>query len=669
MSHRQKHVVDPATASQAADASPLRVRARVLAGAVVAAAVLAALRLYPAAAGASIHPAGPDMFTYIWQTRLVGTGSLAEVGTRPGLPVFGSVLSGFHTVSAIDVSLVVGLVMAIALGLAVAVALRLAFCLPAWSLGIVTFTIALWGGSIGLSKGYLANELSLLCIVVGTLLVALPGGHDRARMLGAFAAMIAAGLAHPGFLPFYALVYGVWLVLSLPIIIKGRRTGARWWEDGSVRALALLAAATGVSALVIFGLMGLHVSDVTNITAEVRSFSQKVAPIARSVGLKTKTFPILAVVGVIVGWLLRRPSARSLSRAGVAWALCSAGGAIVTLSHPSIPGHRALLVILPLPAAAGLGIAGIAWGLVRAGRRPIGADSEPRPLFIALGATAAVAAVAVACVLVSGPGLLAFKRLEKGHARGDPARLVGSYVATVQPTTPVIVFTRPNTDDGALSWRGREAQVRTYVPTPNIASTFIVVGVLGGVDGMTPEHMPESVIAGNSRFAYADKASWAGAGPALSEDAIVVSLEVYDAPAVWNTIARDPSRLVAPGLAVLRGPKTFPTVSVEPAEVSKVDATVRALACLLVLVVLGGGFAAAAGRSLKATVLDAIALAPAVGAVVVTLTGLTVALAHGDPKGPLGLVAVVAVGAGGYVLAWRARPGAELEPAEQPVQD
>ena len=160
MSHRQKHVVDPATASQAADASPLRVRARVLAGAVVAAAVLASARLYPAAAGASIHPAGPDMFTYIWQTRLVGTGSFALVGTRPGLPVFGSVLSGFHVVSALDVSLVAGLVMAIALGLAVAVALRLAFRLPLWSLGVVTFTIALWGGSVGLSKGYLANELA-----------------------------------------------------------------------------------------------------------------------------------------------------------------------------------------------------------------------------------------------------------------------------------------------------------------------------------------------------------------------------------------------------------------------------------------------------------------------------------------------------------------------------
>jgi hypothetical protein len=61
-------------------------------------------------------------------------------------------------------------------------------------------------------------------------------------------------------------------------------------------------------------------------------------------------------------------------------------------------------------------------------------------------------------------------------------------------------------------------------------------------------------------------------------------------------------------------------------------------------------------------------MAPAVGAVVLTLTGLTVALAHGDPKGPLGLVAVVAVGAGGYGLAWRAGPQpAEAIPAEPSV--
>ena len=87
------------------------------------------------------------MFGYIWQTRLLGTDPLALVGTRPGVPVLGSVMSAFHVVPAADAPLVLGLVLAVALGSTAAVALRVAFRLPAWSLGIVTFTIVLWGAS------------------------------------------------------------------------------------------------------------------------------------------------------------------------------------------------------------------------------------------------------------------------------------------------------------------------------------------------------------------------------------------------------------------------------------------------------------------------------------------------------------------------------------------
>ena len=69
-------------------------------GGVVVAAVVASTVLYPAAFGADVHPVGPDMFAYIWQTRLVGAATLAEIGTRPGDAVLGSVMSGFHAMTA-----------------------------------------------------------------------------------------------------------------------------------------------------------------------------------------------------------------------------------------------------------------------------------------------------------------------------------------------------------------------------------------------------------------------------------------------------------------------------------------------------------------------------------------------------------------------------------------
>ena len=61
-----------------------------------------------------MHPVGPDMFAYIWQTRLVGAATLAEIGTRPGCrPRLRDV--GFHAMTAGEAPLVLGLVLAIAL--------------------------------------------------------------------------------------------------------------------------------------------------------------------------------------------------------------------------------------------------------------------------------------------------------------------------------------------------------------------------------------------------------------------------------------------------------------------------------------------------------------------------------------------------------------------------
>ena len=48
-------------------------------------------------------------------------------------------------------------------------------------------------------------------------------------------------------------------------------------------------------------------------------------------------------------------------RLAIAWAALAAAGALFTLARASFPGHRALLMMVPLPAAAGLGIVGMGW--------------------------------------------------------------------------------------------------------------------------------------------------------------------------------------------------------------------------------------------------------------------------------------------------------------------
>ena len=464
--------------------------------------------------------------------------------------------------------------------------------------------------------------------------------------------MTTAGIAHPGFLPFCAAVVVVWLLLSLPQIVHGRREGHRWWDAGSVRALVILAGATGATALVIFGFMGLRASDVTNLTSGRREFSEQLVPMLRTIGIG-EIISILALVGVIAAWRLRGPSSADLTRAGSAWAICSVAGGVATLVDPVLPGPRALLVILPLPAAAGLGIVWIVRTLAGAGRQADDRAAQPSRLLTSSRAIAAAGVVVVISVLVAAPGLSTLRRVGKEPVRGVAARSVASYVATVARDEPVVVFMHPATERSARTWRGKQHQVRAYVPTAHIASTFVVVGVLGGADGTTPEPIDGTVGKENGGSAFASRQSWVGGGPALRDGAMIVVPRNFNSRAVWASVSEDPGRLVAPGLAVLRGPRSAPSVSVTPAAVPRREFAARALWCLLVLAALGGGYAAASARALDATMLDAVTLAPAAGVVLAVLTGLVVGLLDGDPQGPAGVATAAGVAVGGYLLAWR----------------
>lgn len=635
-----------------------------MAALILVTAALAPLLIYPRAFGTEIHPLGPDMFGYVWETRAVGAGPLSLVGTRPGLPVLAAMLSGFRAVASVDASLVVGLVLAITLGLAVAVAVRLAFRLPAWTLGVVAFMVALWGGSVHLSVSYLANELSLVCVALAMTLVALPGRAMRARTAASFASGVAAGLAHPGFLPFFLGVAGLWLLLSIPRLVARTRAGGRWWDDGAVRFLTVLAAASTVTATVVFGAMGLSVSEVTNITDGVRDFTVRLDDVIEAVGLRTVALIVCAAVGVVVAWRMRGPSSGALIRAALAWTAVSVSGAVLGGLDPGFPGHRALLVALPLPAAAGLGLAGLAVWIARVGHRETPSDPARRarrwPRVVA-GAVATLVVVG-ACALAVTPGLARLGRRGAIPARGDPARLVASYIATIDPHVPVVVYSAPTNTLSALSWRGRQNQIRAYGPSSAFANTFVVVATLSG----PPDELalvPLEPAGLGPETTYAAKESWRRGGPALAHGAIILVPQAYGAGSTWDTVTTEPARVVAPGLAVLRGPLTPPQVVPARIAIPRGSATVHALLCLMVLAALGAGFAFACARALDGSALDAAALAPAAGAVLLVLVGVGTALTGLDPRGVAGITVASVAALSGYALAWQAQRVARRAPA------
>ena len=629
--------------------SPVRPRDALVGSVAVVAGSLLSLLVYLRAFTQALVPLGPDLFGYIWQTRIVGHAPLSSIEARPGVPILGSVLAGLGLTSDRVAPLVLAPVMMVALGLAVAVTLRLAFRLPPWTVGVIGSVVTLWGGVLHLSQGHLANLLGLVCIVPALLLLTVPGGPWRIRVVGSAVFVTASGLAHAGLLAFYAVTAGLWLVLSTPSLLRARREGRRWWQEPSCSFVMALLVGGAVVSAVIFGAIGVSVEEFTNIDDRVVEFGNRLAQIARAVGLWVSATTVLAVVGALTVWRLSRSSSRALTLLGLAWLTASAVGGLLAVRDPTFPGHRALGVILPLPAMAGLGVVGIA--LLVSGWRAVATDG--RTGLRLARAFAAAGLVVVLSVLVVSPRLERLEKRAAGEPRGALARTIASYVATVDPEVPVVIFADPPTRLAALSWRGRQNQVRALAPVGSIDRIFFLIGRLGE-DGL-PEQGVAPRKQGDSAFAYAVEQSWSASGAALREGAIILVPRAYVRGQVWRQIASEPSRVVIPELAVLRGPRQPPGELVPTARVSIAQARWQIIACLLALALMGGGYGASVAWGRGGSVLDGMALAPALGMVLVVMIGVTVALVGADPAGASGLIPTGLVAAGGYLLAWRHR--------------
>jgi hypothetical protein len=627
--------------------------------------VLLAVFAYLASFGRALRPLGPDLFGYIWQTRLVGHAPLSAIEARPGIPVLGSMLAGLGVTSDRTAPFALALMTIVALGFAVGVTLRLAFRLPLWTVGVLGFVVTLWGGSVHLSQGHLANLLSLVAIVPAVALVTVPGGGWGPRVIAATAAATASGLAHAGFLPFYGAVAGVWLLISIPSLTRARREGSGWWKAPPCSFAIALGLAAIVVAIVVFGVIGVSLEGFTNIDDGIVVFEDRLTQITSGVGLWISSTSVFALAGIAVVWKLGRPRPLTLIHLGVAWAAVSVAGWLAAVAWPSFPGHRALGIILPIAALAGMGVVGVAMAIddgLSGGA--IGRWAEGglvRLPIVALG-------VVTCCSLVVWPSLADLGDRANREARGELDRAVASYAAAVDPGRPVVVVVEPVRELAALSWRGRQNQIRGFAPRESIDRIFVLIGRLG--DDLEPEPTAGPEGERDPAISYAVEQSWSVGGAAIREGAVVVALEPYVRDQVWRRLAADRDRIVMPGVAVVRGPRTAATELVPRAELPGGQAAWQVLAGLLVLVIVGGGFGAAAVLEREGSVLDALGLAPAFGAVLAVLVGVGVAIIGGDPAG-IGAVLLVGSGAAaGYLLAWRRmrrlRDGTRAAPADGP---
>jgi hypothetical protein len=223
----------------------------------------------------------------------------------------------------------------------------------------------------------------------------------------------------------------------------------------------------------------------------------------------------------------------------------------------------------------------------------------------------------------------------------------------------VVIVDQPG-PSGAYTPKLRLNVIRTAMPAGAITRTFVFVGRPDDLIARRPTLLPAT---GTWQRAYdlASRQAWAQVRPALAAGAVVLVLDKYDHVGFAQLVARDPTRQIAPGVYLVRGPVTLVAVPARDRFLSSGAAGAIGLWWLLVLAAVGWGFTRAALSRERASALDIACLAPAVGAGLAVLAATAIALVGGDPFGPAGLVSLAAVAILGlWASHARARAGAPV---------
>jgi hypothetical protein len=300
------------------------------------------------------------------------------------------------------------------------------------------------------------------------------------------------------------------------------------------------------------------------------------------------------------------------------------------------------MVALPLPVASGLGAAGvIAW-----------ASRAKGNLVKVVGVAAATIAAVGAIGLFAHPSINEYR----GPTATPTSMDVLEYVTQVRPQVPVVVVMQPAGLDGILLWKARFNEARAFAPVDQIGE---IVGYIGRPDQALAGR--QTVISDPSSpaavaFNRVSKHLWADYGSQVADPASIVLVpKEYVSPNIWDGLVATSQGLASPDLAVLRGPVPQSLRLATPPTLPVRTAWLSTILTVLALGLAGGGFAFRTTASRRATSLDAVALAPALGVVVLTLTGLAVAAVGLDPHGAAGVAATAIAALVGYAFAFGPR--------------
>ena len=606
----------------------------------------------------NMQPVGWDIFGYIWQTRAAGHGALSGLGARPGVPLLASLIASIVPLSASRELVVLPIVMAVGLALAAGAAVRAGLGVRHWFLPVLVATVLLWPGTGRTLVGYEGSLLLLMLLAAGIAVLVHADGRPL-RLAGASLLLLGAALSHVAIFAAFVAVAGLFVVLSLPAFLSDRRSGVPLLATDAGGAAAGVLGATAAGAGLLFGAIGLRPGDSlhTNTVSflfggrtwdEIRRVRPPATLPAAAIGATAAVcaaYPEAPDDGLAVdgpaGDDARRP-ARSMLRWGLAWLVVAAVGVLLSLRGYAVPGGRFLLFALPLPLLVGLGLATVA--LLGTGCR--------------LGWRAAVAALLIVGILAGlgrqGYRFIQYQYVQTSVALANELNAAATYVRSLPPGTSVVVAVDQPGASGAYTPKLRQNVIRSAMPAEAITRTYVFVG------------RPEDLLAGrptllpagprwHQAYNAASRLAWSQAQPALRAGAVALVLQRYNPAGYARSIASDPSRWVAAGVYALRGPvdRVAPPARAGPFPVA--SAVLWGLCMFGLLVLAGWGFASALLPPGRASALDVVCLSPAVGAGAAVLAAFAIAVAGGDPAGPLGIVALAGIAVAGLIVRGRRR--------------
>jgi hypothetical protein len=598
-----------------------------------AAAALAILGLYlihPAVQGYR-YPIGPDGPVYTWVARLAGAVGFGDMpGNGPGVPGLSLTLGSVLGTDAVQSVMLLGPVLATACGLAAGALLEA-------TLGgdrLRTAAGSLLAGAFAafLAGGWLANLAMVAVFLVALATLSAAASSRRAAWAGGVL-LIAAGLAHR----LFGLI-GAAILLGVALWdIREERGGPR--AIGGLRLGA--AALAGPGAALLLGSWIASGPAVPGDTSQDGFF--------RRVGLRgllldryrerfagdltRAAVPLLSGAGLSSAWALRRSDrdARGhfLRRLLVVWAGLSVAGIAALAVTGWGPPYRLVQFAFFVPVAAAAGFAILARGTrLRAA--------------LAYSGVLLFAAFAMFGWFRQAP---AFSPEELGVVA-----TAGTATSVLPAGTPLVFVV--DTDEPAAAYHVARASnvIRMGIAPERIPDVRLVVGT------------PQDVLAGLPTFTgdrEHDRISevyLAEAKHLLADAAILVVRELNES-GYAQSLELDRAVTLADGLvAVARGEDMRqPSAAAAPAvsELSPLELILLSLGALLVLGLLGGGWAS---WSLSAadTYRGLALAAPSVGVAVAVLGSVGADRIGLIPGGAGSLAVTGALGLSGYVVAARA---------------